>query len=37
MNDRLTLAVAQALERPFGGWIPPFRDDLESEDNSYFY
>ncbi|XP_059083256.1 fatty-acid amide hydrolase 2-like [Tigriopus californicus] len=25
-NDRLTLAVANALERPFGGWIPPFRD-----------
>lgn len=26
-NDRLTLAVANALERPFGGWIPPFREN----------
>jgi len=23
-NDRLTLAVAQALEEAFGGWVPPF-------------
>lgn len=23
--DRLTLAVARALERPFGGWAPPYR------------
>lgn len=27
MNDRVTLAVAKALERPFGGWIPPFVQD----------
>lgn len=24
-NDRLTLAVAQELERAFGGWIPPVK------------
>jgi len=30
-NDRLTLAVARELERPFGGWTPPFRE------NFYFY
>ncbi|XP_014244569.1 fatty-acid amide hydrolase 2 [Cimex lectularius] len=23
-NDRLTIAVAQALEKEFGGWVPPF-------------
>lgn len=23
-NDRLTLAVASALEEAFGGWVPPF-------------
>lgn len=23
-NDRLTIAVANALEREFGGWVPPF-------------
>ena len=32
MQDRLTLAVAKTLERPFGGWIPPFR-----EKDDYFY
>ena len=26
-NDHLTLAVAKQLERPFGGWTPPFRTD----------
>lgn len=26
-NDRLTLAVAQELEKVFGGWIPPCRID----------
>jgi len=26
-NDRLTLAVAQELEKAFGGWIPPCRID----------
>lgn len=23
-NDRLTIAVANALARKFGGWVPPF-------------
>ena len=27
MNDRLTITVAQSLERPFGGWVPPFPDN----------
>ena len=29
MCDRLTLSLANALERPFGGWVPPFKDDLD--------
>lgn len=29
MNDRITLALANSLERPFGGWIPPFSESLE--------
>jgi fatty acid amide hydrolase 2 len=24
-NDRLTIAVAEELERAFGGWVPPFK------------
>lgn len=28
MNDRITLAVAKELERPFGGWTPPFKENL---------
>jgi len=26
-NDHLPLALAKVLERPFGGWCPPFRRD----------
>ena len=28
MNDRITLSLAKSLERPFGGWIPPFSESL---------
>lgn len=28
-NDHLPLALARVLERPFGGWSPPFRTGME--------
>lgn len=33
MNDNLTLAVAKMLERPFGGWVPPFSPNS----NEFYY
>ena len=27
-NDAVTIAVAQALERQFGGWVPPFTNGI---------
>lgn len=27
-SDRLTIAVAQELERAFGGWVPPFQSTV---------
>lgn len=35
MCDRLTLALALELERPFGGWIPPFKDADEIDFYNY--
>jgi hypothetical protein len=29
MNDRITLSLAKSLERPFGGWIPPFSESFD--------
>lgn len=32
LNDRLTIATAELLDRGFDGWTPPFKVQLKAED-----